>query len=484
VVLVQPALGDMDVFRDRPTPPLGLLSVASGLDAGTEVRLVDQRTDPAWRATLSGAIDASTVAVGVTTLTGAMIGNALAAAEVARAVRDVPLVWGGVHPSLLPAQTATHPLVDHVVAGEGEVAFPALVTALAERRSPQGLPGLFTRGAPGAPGTAAPLLDLDRTPPIPYGLVDMERYLGTYRGRRMFFYQGSRGCPFRCAYCYNNAFNRRRWRARSADLVLADLHALRRRYAFDTVYFLDDDFFIDVPRAFAILSGLAAAGLSSVLQGVDVRTVSRLSDEDLSQLEAWGVERLSIGVESGTDRVRRELLHKWGSVDLVRAQLARLRERRFLVLCTFIVGFPGEGADEIRRTIALALWTLGAGSNFRIPQIYNYVPYPGTELCEALEARGAALPRALDRWAGHEWDHSVLDEHGSSRDELERLAFLSKFLDRKDLDYGFGGALLRLAYRAYRPLARLRVATGLTSPLPERGVYEGVRRLKARARGP
>jgi radical SAM superfamily enzyme YgiQ (UPF0313 family) len=481
VVLVQPGLGDMDVFRDRPTPPLGLLSAASGLDPATEVRLVDQRVDPAWRATLAQAIDASTVAVGVTAMTGAMIGNALRAAEAVRAIRDVPLVWGGVHPSLLPGQTAAHPLVDHVIEGEGEAAFPALVEALAAGRAPEGVPGVWSRGRGG--GTPAPLLDLDRTPAVPYHLVDMERYLGTYRGRRLFFYQGSRGCPFRCAYCYNAAFNRRRWRARSAGRVLEDLRALRRRHAFDSVYFLDDDFFIDVPRASAILEGLAAMGLSSVLQGVDVRTVSRFSDEELARLERWGVERISIGVESGSDRVRGALLHKWGSVETVRAQLRRLSERRFLVLCTFIVGFPGETADELRRTVELALWTLRAGSNFRIPQLYNYVPYPGTELCRGLEERGAPLPASLEGWAGHEWDRSVLDEHGASRDELERLAFLSKFLDRKDLDYGFGGVALRLAYRAYRPVARLRVATGLTSPLPERGVYAGVRRLAAARRG-
>jgi radical SAM superfamily enzyme YgiQ (UPF0313 family) len=481
VVLVQPGLGDMDVFRDRPTPPLGLLSAASGLDPAIEARIVDQRVDPSWSATLARAIDGSTVAVGVTAMTGGMIEGALRAAEAARAVRDVPIVWGGVHASLLPGQTAADSRVDHVVQGEGEVAFPALVGALAGGRAPEGVPGVWTRGA-GSAGSPAPLLDLDRTPPVPYGLVDMERYLGTYRGRRMFFYQGSRGCPFRCAYCYNAAFNRRRWRARSAARVLEDLRELRRRYQFDSVYFLDDDFFIDVPRASAILEGLAGMGLTSVLQGVDIRTVSRFSDEDLSRLERWGVERISIGVESGSDRVRGGLLHKWGTVEVVRAQLRRLRERRFLVLCTFIVGFPGEKPDEIRGTIELALWTLRAGSNFRIPQIYNYVPYPGTELFRGLEERGASLPRSLEGWAGHEWDRSVLDEHTASRDELERLAFLSKFLDRKDLDYGFGGIALRLAYRAYRPVARLRVATGLTSPLPERGVYDGIRRLAAARR--
>ena len=77
VVLLQPRVGDMDHFRDHPTPPLGLLCAAANVVADMEVRMVDQRADKAWRSRLAGSIDSGTVAVGITTLTGGMkIGRA------------------------------------------------------------------------------------------------------------------------------------------------------------------------------------------------------------------------------------------------------------------------------------------------------------------------------------------------------------------------------------------------------------------------
>jgi len=227
----------------------------------------------------------------------------------------------------------------------------------------------------------------------------MERYLGLFRGKRMFFYQSSRGCPHRCAYCYNTAVNRRRWRARGADRVVDELESLRDRYDFSSVYFLDDDFFIDKKRAMDLLRRLQRFGLSFVLQGVDIRTIARLTDDELDFLERVGVERISIGVESGADRVRTEVLRKWGSSEVVRQQLARLKRRRILVLCTFMVGLPSERPDELQQTIDLALWCLKDAENLRVPQVYNFVPYPGTELHHELQLRGFDFPRGLDAWA-------------------------------------------------------------------------------------
>ena len=474
VVLVQPKVGDMDLFRDRPTPPLGLLSAASGLGPEVEVRLVDQRVDKDWRGRLASALDSGTAAVGLTAMTGRMVGYALEAAQEVRRLRPVPLVWGGIHPSLLPDQTAEHPCVDYVVEGEGERAFAQLVARLAAGAPADDIPGVWSKPDGRVRGVRrADLLDLDTLPPLPYDLVDMERYIQTYRGRRMFFYQSSRGCPCRCAYCYNRAFNLGRWRARAAGRVVAELAALRQRYDFSLVYFLDDNFFIDQARALRILSGLKDLGLRSSLQGVDIETLARLSDADLDAIEASGVERITIGLESGVDRVRRDVLKKSGDLGLARRQLARFRGRRIVVLCSFVLGLPSEDFAEMRQTMDFAMEMLRLGDNFRLPQFYNYSPYPGTELYAALEAQGFRFPRRLEDWGDYEWDYSHMHrDQPELRDALERMCFLSKFLDRKVDDYEMLGGGLRALYNLYRPIARERLRRGLLRPLPERFCYE------------
>jgi radical SAM superfamily enzyme YgiQ (UPF0313 family) len=475
----------MDMFRDRPTPPLGLLCAASLACREFDVRIVDQRLEKDWRAALAAAIDADTLAVGFTAMTGRMITQALAAAAEARRLTDRPFVWGGIHASLLPAVTLAHELVDFVVEGEGEQALAALCRRLAAGEGAAGIPGVWTKKDGRAhPPISPELLDVNSLPPVPYHLVDMERYAQTYNGRRMFFYQSSRGCPCRCAYCYNRAFSKGRLRAKKADLVLREIKELRARYEFSLVYLLDDNFFIDQARAMEILRGLKELGLGCVLQGVDIETLARMSDDDLHFLEEAGVVRMAIGLESGVDRVRRDILNKAGDLELARRQTARFAGRRMAVLCSFIVGLPTETPAEIRETMRFGMEILKLGDNFRIPQFYIFSPYPGTEIYTRLEKEGAAFPSSLEEWGTYEWDYSHMHEADPAlKDFLERACFVSKFLDRKMDDYGAGAAVLKALYYLYRPLAWFRLEKSFLKPLPERwgyGVLKGLFRQAGR----
>ncbi|OIO02061.1 MAG: hypothetical protein COX65_02500 [Elusimicrobia bacterium CG_4_10_14_0_2_um_filter_56_8] len=483
LVLIQPGIGDMDMFRDNPTPPLGLLCAASLICGELEVRIVDQRAEADWRAALAAAIDKGTVAVGFTAMTGGMILNALEAAVLARSLCAAPLVWGGIHASLLPEQTVSHDLADYVVEGEGEQALAELVRRLAAGADTAGIPGVWSRKEGKVfSSPRGPLLDLDTLPPVPYHLVDMEKYTQTYRGKRMFFYQSSRGCPCKCAYCYNRVFSLGRLRAKSAARVLAELRDLRSRYDFSLVYLLDDNFFIDQRRAMTILAGLKEMGLGCVLQGVDIETLARMSDADLDFAEAAGVVRIAIGVESGVDRVRTEILNKSGSLRLAREQLARFKNRKIAVLCSLIVGLPAETPEEIRTTMSFGLEILRLGENFRIPQFYIFSPYPGTKLFSALERAGTSFPGRLEEWGKYEWDYSHMHESSPGlKDFLERACFVSKFLDRKMDDYGSGGWILKALYNAYRPLARFRLRTGFLNPLPERAGYAALKNIFKRS---
>ena len=482
VVLLQPRIGDMDQFRDRPTPPMALLTAASMLPADVEVRLLDQRLERDWTARLAERVDAGTVAVGITALTGGMVRNGLAMAAEVRRLTQAPIVWGGVHASLLPDETVQDPLVDYVVEGEGEAAFAALVAELRQGRRDAAIPGVWQRNG-GQPRHTprAPLMNLDSLPPPRDDVVDMEPYIGRFLGRRMVSYQGSRGCPHECRYCYNLVFNRRRWRAASPERVLADVERLQRRHDAGTVYLLDDNFFIDKPRAMRILEGLRRLGLHSVLQGVDVDTLERLTDDELDFIERAGVVRISVGLESGDDRVRNRLLKKIGDVATLKRQMTRLAHRRLLVLTSFVVGFPGETLAEIRKSVELALWTLGQGDNFRMPVLYNYVPFPGTPLFQELKAGGFPFPSTLEGWGRYEWENVVMETHpAATLDYLERVTFISRFLDRKEADFGFERRLMQLAYRAYRPVAWRRMRHELLRPLPERWLYLALRDRVAR----
>ena len=114
------------------TMPLALVAVGSNLDpARYDVRIIDGRLeeDPvkAVLAELNGAL-----CLGVSVLTGAPIRDALRIARAAKAYRpDLPIVWGGWHPSLFPTDTLAEPSIDVTVQAQGEVTFRELVDRLA-----------------------------------------------------------------------------------------------------------------------------------------------------------------------------------------------------------------------------------------------------------------------------------------------------------------------------------------------------------------
>ena len=469
LVLIQPRIGEWDIFTKSPTPPLSLLCAASLVCRDMEVRLVDLRTGRDWKRRLAAAIDEKTVAVGVTSLTGRMLLSALEAVREARRLTAAPIIWGGVHASLMPEQTVSHELADYIVEGEGETALAELARRLAAGADTGGIPGVWRKVNGHAQGTPrAPLLDVNTLPPAAYHIVDTEKYIQLYNGRRTLFYQTSRGCPCTCAHCYNKTYNSGRWRALSAEKTLKEAAEFKERYRLGAIYFWDDNFFIDPVRARRIISGMKELGLRCLLHGADVDTLAAMSDKDLDFLEEAGVDTLAIGVESAVDRVRSEVLKKRGDIALVRAQLLRFKGRKMEIGCFFMLGLPGETAGEIKQTVAFAMEILRWGPNFRVPQFFNFTPYPGTQLFRQLEGGGTDFPQSIEGWGNYDWNHSMMyNASPEIQDLLSRIVLISKYLDKNKasfLDcYWFG----KLVMNQYRPVAWFRLRTGFLRPMPE-----------------
>ena len=132
---IYPSLAQKDILlvfpgkyrAPDPQVPLALLHIASPLQReGYQVRILDMRLED-YKTIAIG----NPVFVGITCMSGQQIYYGL---EFARRVRtenpSCPIVWGGVHPTLLPEQTAASEFVDVVVRGEGELVVPELANKL------------------------------------------------------------------------------------------------------------------------------------------------------------------------------------------------------------------------------------------------------------------------------------------------------------------------------------------------------------------
>jgi len=250
-ILVYPDLAYSGLHR--PAPPFSVLFIADALHrSGVDVGVFDLRYDGVEEVARAAASYTPRY-LGISVMTGPQIGSAL---EVARAVRraspDTLLVWGGVHPTLLPAQTLRHPLVDLVVRGDGERAYTLLVGGEKWSR----IAGLaFRRGGHIYDLGLAPPTDMEQVG-IPWDLVDPRRYVE--RGRSSLV--TSRGCPYRCAFCYN-ASVRQPWRGWSAERCAEELEAMAQMGAEDILFF-DDAFFANQGRVRRLLPHLRRLGLT------------------------------------------------------------------------------------------------------------------------------------------------------------------------------------------------------------------------------
>lgn len=432
------------------TMPLGLLAVASALDRERfEVEIVDGRLcgDPvaAVLDRLEGAL-----CLGLGVLTGAPIHDALRVTRAVAAARpDLPIVWGGWHPSLFPTQTLRdEPAIRAVVSGQGEDTFAELVDRLSVGRDLDLVSGVTFRARGGVivANPPRPTRDVGGFPPLDYGLIPVEAYFER-KGRRQFDYISSVGCRFRCAFCADPYVYGRAWFGLSPERMAREIAGHQARHRFDEVAFQDETFFTRTDRVEGICHAFRDAGLDVAWTGtMRADQGHRLPDQTLALCASAGLRRVMIGVEAGTDEMLRRI-----KKDITIAQVLETAEKLVThglgAIWNFIVGFPDEPPDSLTATIDVAKRLRAMNPDFEAA-VFFYKPYPGNEIADTLGVAGFRLPASLAEWADFDCVGSAGPWVG---DEVVSRVERFKFYQR----YAFGRH--RRAVAPLSALARWRV---------------------------
>lgn len=408
---------------DFYTMPLALLAVASHLDPQRfEPVIVDGRLEQDAPRALAAALEGA-ICLGVTVLTGAPIRDAIAASRLAKRLRpDMPVIWGGWHPSLFPTGCLAEPSVDVTVQGQGEETLADLLDRLTSGRPLHGCPGTASRAPDGTPvqAPARPLAQVASFRPPDYSLIPVERYFRLKRHRQIDFIS-SQGCNFRCTFCADPQVYRRKWVGLSADRVGEQIAALWERYRFEDVNFQDETFFTRQDR----VEGMARRFIEARLPITWAATMRadqgmRLSDEALALCRRSGLRRVLIGVESGSDEMLRHI-RKDTKISQIFAVAERIRQHGISAHFPFIVGFPGESDGSVRASLEVAKRLRRMSPDFQTVFLY-FKPYPGTEITEKA-CRGYPLPTTLEGWAGFDQQGTV----GGPWVSQEKLWMIERF---------------------------------------------------------
>lgn len=440
-------------------PPLGaplcLLTLASPLlQAGFDVKLIDAAITPDFeQVVLRETQDA--LCLGISLLTGPMI---TAAVRIAKAVRqlhpELPIIFGGWHPSLVPEQTLRPEFVDGVVRAQGELTLLELVQRISAGRAWDGVLGLcFKEGTSIHQEADRPVANINSLPAPAFHLASYDQY-ESQSGMRQLAYASSVGCPYACNYCTDMVFYKRRFNAYVADKVVSDLAELVPRYRIDEVALLDSNFLVDIKRAIAIAQGIVASGVRfrwTFQASTDF--LWRMSDDDVRLLGESGVTHMGFGTESASEKVLKLMNKHHQRIEQMEETARKTQLAGIHITFNVILGYPGETEEDRQQTfrvmsgIARRYWNVSFSPNV-------FTPYPGIPIWPELKRLGVREPETLEEWQDISLGHNVLP--WLQGEELRRL--------RRSLEYFLLNNQIRKATR-HRAWLRHGVRRMLGAPI-------------------
>lgn len=383
--------------------PLSVMSLVAPLKHSDFLPTVlDQRVTKDWH-TIIGKFcrDPEALFVGISTLTGTTIKYGLEAARLVRQISDkIPIVWGGVHPSLIPEQTLESDYVDIVCRGEGERVVVELAKALREEHSLAHVKSIsYKTNGRIIHNPDEGLIDLDSLPEVDYTSVDIKKY----RVADYFQYQTSSGCPHRCEFCDVITFNRRTLRKKSVSKVLDELEHIVKTFSPRTIEFIDDNFLADLTRVKQICQGIKQRNLDFHWLCTCRPDYSRRIDvQYLKDLKSAGCIEIYVGAESGSQRIL-DLIQKDCKVEDIYDIAEKICESGIRFNCNFMCGFPGETREDIEATLNLMKKLIHLRNSKKadvvIGGVLIYTPYPGTPLYEKVKKMGFNPPERFEDWA-------------------------------------------------------------------------------------
>jgi len=351
--------------------------------------------------------------VGFTVYTGTFRWACDIAAEV-RKRSEAPIVFGGIHASLVPQTVIEKKFVDYVVVGEGEYALLDILERLKSSGSMAGVENVWWKDGTEAHQNPVrpPIGDLDALP-----LPDKSLFEEDVNYRDDYLTMSTRGCRFRCSFCCESHINRvyggRYYRRRGVEGMLAELQGMKDRYRFREANFFDPVFFIDKSWMREFL------GRYKTTIGVPFRCFGHTTfmDEEAAELlKDGGCYAIEFGFQTANESLRRNVLG--------RAETEEANRRAFEVCDRYgirydldhIFGLPGETEEDL---IAAARYYSERRLLNRI-KCHNLTYFPGLEIVDAALQSGD-LDEA-DRASLAEGEiHDFFHEDGIRDPERKRL---------------------------------------------------------------
>lgn len=284
--------------------------------------------------------------------------------------------------------------VDLVSFGEGEETWLELVSCIENGKDYYNIKGIaYKKGGKITKNECRPFSDLKDMPVSDWSLLDVPKCMQSYLGcNRMMYIYSSKGCPCRCAFCSNVVFHKSTHRKRPNEHVITEIKYLIENYALDGVFFSDELWCLKRSDMLDFCYKVHKNNLD-FHWGVQLR-IGMFNEDNYRIMYEAGCRWIFFGVESGSDEMLRRI-HKNIDKNEITPTMDALRKIGITSICSFIIGFPNETAEQLRDTVELI-----DNTKANLTPIYHFTPLPGTEL----------------------YDQMILHSRYKAADRLENLA--------------------------------------------------------------
>ncbi len=369
--------------------PYNLCLLAGVIEDIADVSIIDAYKEDMTEREFSKKLkDLKPDIVGITVLFDQYASSGHKAAKIAK--KHSKVVMGGVYATTNPDKVMEDKNIDCVIVGEGEYMLRHFVN-LCKLGKVSGRMVL----------EGSRISDLDAIPFPSYHLLDMDKYINSAERKSVdtpkpFPFariMTSRGCPVGCSFCQVSAIMGANFRPRSVSSVLDEIQWLKDKYGIKSIIFDDDNLLYDKQRARELFQGMIDRNLA--MPWCTLALAVFKMDRDLIKLmKASGCQYIAVAIESGTERVLREIIGKPVNFEYAKEMIKVIKEEGIYVVANFIVGFPTETWEEIRQTIRFA-----EEIDVDYIKLFHAVPLPRTKLWDLCEKEKAFRGNGHFQWS-------------------------------------------------------------------------------------
>ncbi len=417
-------------------PHLWMFLLQALTPSGHEVLLIDGNTQPMSDPELVAfALERKIGLVGIGAMTR-MIAKAYRVGDALRAA-GIPVVMGGPHVTELPdealGENGGPRHADAVALGEADETWPRIVEdaargQLKQRYAPVDVFGQERKPSlqdyPAIPWQSIDLRQFNRIPAMFRPL--MRHYNVEWETFHIIPIESGRGCPYGCEFCTVTGFFGDSVRFRTNRSIVDEMLAIKERARQSrgkaAVFFVDDNFAINIKRTKSLLRDIIAAGAE--MSWVGQISANLLRDEELLDLiAASGGRWIFIGMESLDPANLASVNKSFNKPKDYAGVLEALARRHIYAITSFIFGLDGDTVKVAERTLAqVATWPPG------LPVFGQITPYPATPLYARLEAEGRLTrPKHWLEFAPFRMAHTALHMTSDEVQEEVRYAWANSY---------------------------------------------------------